>query len=103
MALYDNLVKAVGPRLAEYYYNIGRTAYFDEDYDTSIPNLQWAYQYNSTNNEALFYLGNSYRGIGELDTAKEIYAQVIDNFPGTRTAAQSETNLAEINNAEQQN
>lgn len=103
MALYDNLVKAVGSRLAEYYYNIGRTAYFDEDYDTSIPNLQWAYQYNSANNEALFYLGNSYRGIGELDTAKEIYAQVIDNFPGTRTAAQSETNLAEINNAEQQN
>ena len=38
---------------------------------------------------------------GDTDRAKEVYAQVIDNFPGTNRASRSETYLAEINNENQ--
>ena len=49
----------------------------------------------------MFNIGNSYRRSGDDDKAKEVYAMVIDNFPETELANRSETNLAEINNAEQ--
>ena len=46
----------------------------------------------------LFYLGNSYRRMGDNDNAKAIYAKVMDEFPDTEKARDAETHLAEINN-----
>lgn len=98
--LYDNLMGLVGSQLASYYYNLGYESYRQDKYEEAIPNLERAYQYDETNSEALFYLGNSYRRNNEEDKAKEVYAQIIDNFPNTDRASKAETYLAEINNAE---
>lgn len=98
--LYEDLMTVAGPQLATFYYNRGYDNYRAEDYETAIPDLERAYRYDNTNGEALFYLGNSYRRNNQEDKAKEIYAQVIDNFPGTERASRAETYLAEINNAE---
>lgn len=97
-SLYDRLLALVGKNLADYYYNAGSDSYRTENYEEAIPNLERAYRYDETNSEALFYLGNSYRRKGDTDKAKEIYAQVIDHFPGTDRARSAETFLAEINN-----
>lgn len=99
-ALYDKLIELVGADLETYYYNSGYSSYRSEDFEAAIPDLLRAYQYDNTNGDALFYLGNCYRRTGDDDKAKETYAMVIDNFPGTEIANRSETNLAEINNAE---
>ncbi len=99
-ALYDELLLLAGPQLASYYYDRGYENYKAEDYEAAIPDLERAYYYDKTNSEALFYLGNSFRRNNQEDQAKEIYAQVIDNFPDTERAAKAETYLAEINNAE---
>lgn len=99
-ALYDKLIELTGADLAAYYFNAGNTSYRAEDFEAAIPNLIRAYQYDETNGDALFYLANCYRSSGDDDKAKETYAMVIDNFPGTDIANRSETNLAEINNAE---
>lgn len=96
--LEKDFLALIGERLAVYYYDLGNASYRAENYEEAIPNLERAYRYNETNGDALFYLGNSYRLLGEKDKAKEIYAQVIDNFPGTERANRSETYLAEINN-----
>ncbi|MCI8614626.1 tetratricopeptide repeat protein [Parablautia intestinalis] len=98
-SLYESLVATVGPKLEEYYYNIGYSSFRSEDYATAIPNLEKAYLYNNTNGDALFYLGESYFYTEDYDKAKKIFAQVIDDYPGTRKASSSETHLAEINNA----
>ncbi len=98
-SLYDSLVATVGPKLEEYYYDIGYAAFRSEDYATSIPNLEKAYLYNNTNGDALFYLGESYFYTEDYDNAKKIFAQVIDDYPGTKKASSSQTHLAEINNA----
>ena len=100
-ALYNKLIETVGADLAAFYYNSGYSSYRAEDYEAAIPDLQRAYEYDETNGDALFNLGNSYRRSGDDDKAKEVYAMVIDNFPETELANRSETNLAEINNAEQ--
>ncbi len=98
-SLYDSLVATVGPKLEEYYYNTGYASFRAKDYETAIPNLEKAYRYNNTNGDALFYLGESYFYTEDYDAAKKIFAQVIDDYPGTRKASSSETHLAEINNA----
>lgn len=97
-ALYTTLMSQIGDKLASYYYNMGYSNYKDEDYESSIPNLRRAYNYDNTNEEALFYLGNALRRTENFDAAKEIYAEIIDYFPGTEMAAKAETYLAELNN-----
>ncbi|MGN0377597.1 MAG: tetratricopeptide repeat protein [Suilimivivens sp.] len=89
----------VGDKLAAYYYDLGNDSYREGNYEEAIPNLQRAYNYDNTNVDALFYLGNSYREMKDNDKAKEIYAQIVDNFPNTDRANKAETYLAEINNA----
>lgn len=98
--LYHDFVELVGAQLAAYYYNLGYESYKADNYEEAIPNLARAYQFDQTNSEALFYLGNSYRRNNEEDKAKEIYAQVMDQFPDTERANKAETYLAEINNAD---
>lgn len=97
-ALYTTLMNQIGPQLASYHFNIGYSDYKNEDYEASIPNLRRAYSYDNTNEEALFYLGNAYRRTDNFDAAKEVYAEVVDYFPGTDMASKAETYLAELNN-----
>ena len=101
MALYNGFVDTVRPRLVEYYYNTGYENYRGRNFEDAIPDLARAYQYDETNVNALFFLGISYYRTEDYDNAKETFAKVIDNFPGTNSASQSETYLAEINNMEQ--
>lgn len=99
-ALYSNLLERYSGKLAVFYYDRGYAFYKDEDYENAIPDLFRAFNYDKSNGEALFYLGNAYRRTGEDDKAKEVYAEVIDLFPGTERASKAETYLAEINNQE---
>ena len=99
-ALYDDFIELVGEKLVAYYYNAGYASYRADDYEAAIPNLARAYQYDNTNGDALYHLANSYRRNGDDNKAKELYAEVIDNFPDTEIANRSETYLAEINNAD---
>ncbi len=98
--LYNDLVEVLREKLVTYYYNAGYASYRADDFEGAIPNLTRAYQYDQTNGDALYNLANSYRRSGDNDKAKELYAEVIDQFPGTEKANRSETYLAEINNAE---
>ncbi|MCR4851077.1 MAG: tetratricopeptide repeat protein [Lachnospiraceae bacterium] len=100
MSLYNYLIANVGPSLATYYYEQGFNTYKAENYDDAIPDLNRAYRYNKENSDAVFYMANAYRKIGDDTKAKEYYAEVIDNFPGTDHALKAETYLAEINNQE---
>lgn len=101
MALYNGFVDTVRPRLVEYYYNTGYENYRARNFEDAIPDLARAFQYDETNVNALFFLGISYYRTEDYDNAKETFAKVIDNFPGTNSASQSTTYLAEINNMEQ--
>lgn len=98
-SLYDFLMTKVGKELAESYYDTGYTAYKSDDYETAIKNLSKAYQYDNTNVNTLYYLGNAYYASGDTVKAKEVYDAVITNFPDTQSAQAAETKLAEINNS----
>lgn len=96
--LETSFLTLVGEPLAAYYYDAGYDSYRAENFAEAIPSLEWAYRYNETNVDALFYLANSYRRVNNNDKAKELYGQIIDEFPDTERASRSEDYLAEINN-----
>ncbi len=98
-SLYDFLMTKVGKQLAGSYYETGYDAYKSEDYEVAIKNLSKAYQYDNTNVNTLYYLGNAYYAGGDTVKAKEVYDAVITNFPDTQSAQAAETKLAEINNS----
>ncbi len=98
VALHGTLTGLIGPELAKTAYDEGYQSYRQGQFAEAIPNLAKAYQYDETNGDALFYLANSYRETGNLEKAREAYAQVIELFPGTLKASNSEGYLAQMNN-----
>ncbi len=100
ISLHGTLTGLIGPELAKTAYDEGYQSYRQGDFAAALPNLAKAYQYDETNGDALFYLANCYKETNNLERAKETYAKVIELFPGTLKASNSETYLAELNNSE---
>ena len=99
--LYDTMIELVGTTLGDYYYKLGYKAYTSQEYDTAITDLLKAYEYDSTNEPALYFLGNAYYENGDYDKAKKAYNEVMSAFPDTKYASNAETKIAEINNLEE--
>lgn len=99
--LYDTMIELVGSTLGDYYYKLGYKAYTSQEYDTAITDLLKAYEYDSTNEPALYFLGNAYYENGDYDKAKKAYNEVMSAFPDTKYASNAETKIAEINNLEE--
>ena len=95
-SLYNALKSSVGKVVARKSYDVGYAAFRAEEYETAIKSLEKAYDYDPTNGEALYNLGNSYNKIGNLDKAVEIYEQVIELFPNTAKARKSQSYIKEI-------
>lgn len=94
--LYQTILEAVGPVVAQSYYDTGYEAFRTEEYDTAIENLEKAFKYDSTNGEALYNLAQSYNRSGDTDKAVETYKQVIELFPDTEKARKSENYIKEL-------
>ena len=97
--LYNSFMTLVGSELSKRSYATGFDAYRSQEYDVAIRALSKAFQYDNTNVDALYNLGNAYYESGDTDNAKVIYDQVVNNFSDTISASSAETKLAEINNA----
>lgn len=95
-SLYKTLLEAVGPVVAESYYNTGYEAFRAEEYDTAIENLEKAFKYDPENGEALYNIANSYYRSGNTTKAVEVYKQVIEQFPDTEKARKAENYIREI-------
>lgn len=94
--LYNSIRNSVADKVASNSYNIGYEAYRSEEYADAIENLKRAFDYDQTNGEALYNLGNAYNKSGDVKSAVEIYKQVIQLFPDTEKAKKSETYIKEI-------
>lgn len=94
--LYSKLLADTGTDLSKSYYDTGYKAYQASDYDTAIENLKMAVTYDAENSEALFALGNSYKEKGNKRLAIETYEQVIELFPNTEKARQSQKYIDQL-------
>ena len=96
LGLYDSMKELTRSYLAQYHYDIGRAAYDAQDYSKAVSELELAVAYYSGNADSLFYLASSYQATENLDKAKEVYAIVIERFPGTTRASQAQRALNSI-------
>lgn len=90
-SLYYTLLATIGPDLSANYYTEGYAAYQDDDFAVAIENLYRAFYYDKTNMDALFFLGNAYRKSGDAENAIATYEKVIELFPDTKRARDSQT------------
>lgn len=95
--LYDSLLANIGPELSVTYYTSGNEAYQDGDYETAIADLVKAVNYDATNGDALFTLGNAYRRSERNAEAVAVYEKVLELFPGTERARRAQHYIDEIN------
>lgn len=99
-SLYAKLLESTGTDLAKSYYDVGYKAYQAKDYDAAIENLKKAVTYDADNSEALFALGNSYKDKGNKKLAVETYESVIELFPNTEKARQSQKYIDQLQEAQ---
>lgn len=92
-SLYDYLNADVSSKASEQYYSTGVKAFNSGDYASAITNLQMAYDMNKTDDDALFYLAQSYRKSDDLIKADELYNKLIKDFPDSKHKSQSEKYL----------
>ena len=96
LTLYESLKLAVGSSVATSFYDSGYEAFRNQDYETAIERLSKAVDYDPTNAEALYALGNAYRENKDYVQARKIYVQVVELFPDTEKAIKANGYIAEI-------
>jgi tetratricopeptide (TPR) repeat protein len=98
--LYQGLVAAIGPALSLSYYREGHDVYYqsEKDYGLALRKFEKAVFYDPKNVDAIYYLANCYRRLGEGDKAIELYTIITTKYPGSLRAADSKRFIEEINN-----
>lgn len=94
--LYRSVFEAIGPELSAEYYSEGYEYYRTEDYTMAIETLTSAVEYDAANVDALFYLGQAYRKIGDKENAISVFEKVVELFPGTDRAKSAQRNITDL-------
>lgn len=88
--LYNAVFAAIGPQLSAEYYTEGYEYFRTEDYAMAIETLEKSVEYDTTNADALYFLGRSYQKSGDTENAVSTYARVMELFPGSDRAKSAE-------------
>ncbi|MCD8242044.1 MAG: tetratricopeptide repeat protein [Lachnospiraceae bacterium] len=91
--LYDQIYEEVAQSAISSLYASGYAAYQSGDYETAITDLGKCYELDATQGDALYFLARSYHKSGDTENAKVYYQKVIDEFPNTQKAIDSQSFL----------
>jgi tetratricopeptide (TPR) repeat protein len=91
-AVYDTVNAQVNAEYMSTLYQEGTAAYSAQDYEKAITALEKVVELDETyeNGNALYYLAQSYRKNNDLEDAKVYYQKVVDLYPGTERASNSQ-------------
>ncbi len=98
--VYGKINGEVMQKAANEYYKTGYSAYSSGKYEVAIENLQKAYAMDATSVNSLYYTARSYQKLGDNENAAKLFQEVIEKFPGTKSASDAEANLASVTQAE---
>ena len=97
--LYQSMTAAIGPELSKEYYEEGYNQYWaTREYELAIETLGKAVQYDATNIEALYLLGEAYRSSGDTANAITTYDKLIELFPDTTRSRDAQGRKNSLNN-----
>lgn len=96
--IYGDISSTVDAQYLQASYDAGYSAYNSRDYEGAVTNLEKVVQRdeNFEDGNALYYLAQSYRNLEQNDKAMEYYQKVIDGYPGTERASNSQRYLEQL-------
>lgn len=95
-SIYDDLKTKVYPQAQKGLYSKGLNAYYTKDYKTAISYFKKSIKVSDTDVNAYYYLGRAYEDSGDEKNAIKTYENIIKKFPGTRSAANSQSRLSTL-------
>jgi len=96
--LYKFLNGAIGDSVASDYYDSGLEAYRQQDMKLAAEHLAKAWQYDSSNSDALYFLGMAYFYQGDNAAATECFEKLISTFPDSPQVDKAKLHLEEMQN-----
>jgi len=94
--LYEALVKAVGPEVAQASYDAGYASYQAQKYEEAAVSLQKAVDYDPELADAWYYLGRAYHLTDEKEKAVECYEKFVEMLPNTQRAGNARRYIEEL-------
>ncbi|MCR4792557.1 MAG: tetratricopeptide repeat protein [Lachnospiraceae bacterium] len=96
-SLYNSLLSAVSPYLADVTYGYANGSYTSGDFEKSAVLFEKAYFYNRENTDAIYFAAVSYQNAGDTVKATDLYKYIVDTYPGTYIEAMSSQALDQLN------
>ena len=94
--LLDRMKQEIYPVVSKQYYDSGHDLYGDYKYEEALEDLFLAYYYDSTNVNAIYFIGRTYHRLQDYDNAKVYYEMVINDFPDSRRYQNAQNYLSQI-------
>lgn len=97
-AIYDTITTAVNEETLQTAYAAGYSAFRSTNYDEAITNFTTVLGINENyrDGEALYYMGESYRGKEDSTNATTYYSRIIELFPDTSMARRAQQRIDEM-------
>ena len=101
--IYQNINATVNDQYLQVTYADSYQAYSNYNYEEAKTGFEKVVEMDEAykDGNAIYYLAQTYRNLGENEKAIEYYQKVIDGYPNTERAANSSRYLEELQNAEQ--
>lgn len=101
--IYESINATVNDQYLQVTYAESYQAYSSHNYEDAKTGFEKVVEMDETyqDGNAIYYLAQTYRNLGENEKAIEYYQKVIDGYPNTERASNSSRYLEELQNAEQ--
>ena len=94
--LYNEIKEATFVKASEDLYDEGHDQYSNGKYDEALETLNRAYEFDPDNVDAIYFIGRSYHRLSDYDNAKKYYNIILDQFPDSGRAAETQERLEDI-------
>lgn len=94
--LYNQIKDASFEKASEELYDIGHDYYSNRKYDEALETLTKAYEFNSQNVDALYFIGRSYHQLSDYENAANYYNMIIEQFPDSDRATKAQQQLSSL-------
>ncbi len=90
---YEMMKNEIYPSVYTKAFEIGKDQFDAGDFEKALESLLEAYAYNPTYDNTLYYLGQAYQEIDDVENAKKYYNELLENCPDSKLKDSTNTRL----------
>lgn len=93
---YDEIKKSTFGEASTQLYKSGMKSYENRDYNDAADDFELAYEIDSSNVEAYYFLGLCYQNTDQIEKAKKVYEEINNKFKGSDREHDAKDRLTEM-------